>query len=120
MNIVSLLYIKRDSGWTRGCATGPAWGKGEEEDEARSKLLFTVFLVEGPEASLPRTASAPRGRKDDRTLWELTFVWPLRPPGLSVASRMRSSRSMRPALRKALATMLRLPEGGAELDENMG
>ena len=90
------------------------------ERKARSKLLFTVCLVEDPDASLPRTASAPRVRKEDLTLWEFAFAWPLRPPGLSVASRMRSSRSMRPALRKAFPATERLPEGGAELDKDMG
>ena len=53
------------------------------------------------------------------TLCTLDLVWPLRPPGLSAASRMRSSLSMRPALRKALETRERLPEGGAELDKDM-
>ena len=85
----------------------------------RREVLFTMFLVEGPGWSLPSSASAPRVRYEERTLWELVFAWPLRPPGLSATSRMRSSWSMRPALRKALAATERLPDGGAEADDSM-
>ena len=45
---------------------------------------------------------------------------PLRPPGLSWTSRMRSSRSMRPAPRKALAAIFREPELVVEAMGNWG
>lgn len=46
----------------------------------------------------------------DRNLWD-SFCVPFLPPGLSVASRIRSSLSMRPALRRAVDATERLPPG---------
>jgi len=42
---------------------------------------------------------------------------PFLPPGVSVASRIGASRSIKPALRKALAAIALLPGTGAEADE---
>jgi len=44
-------------------------------------------------------------------------VLPFLPPGLSLASRMVVSRSMRPALRSALPTMAREPGTGADAED---
>lgn len=57
-----------------------------------------------------------RGRCEDRVLWGTIFWCPLRPPGLSVASLMRSSWSMSPALRNAFEASVRLPEGAGALE----
>ena len=62
----------------------------------KSNLIFTMELRLGP--GWPLTESMRRGR------WGRDLGKPLRPPGLSEGSRMRSSRSMSPALRKTVLT----------------
>jgi hypothetical protein len=77
------------------------------------RRIFTKADLAGFAVSL--NASIGRGR------CERILLAPLRPPGLSVASRMRSSRSMRPAPRRALAATVREPLGWlAVAAENMG
>lgn len=77
----------------------------------RGDSLFTLgSLLDEDGWSLPRMALMARGLLG-RGLWDFA---PLRPSW--VASRMRVSLSMRPALRKALAAMARLPAGGVGVD----
>ena len=85
---------------------GPALDVGS----SINNRVFTIEFRLGPAGSL--IASMRRGRCD--RILEVPF----RPPGLSVASRIRSSRSMRPARRRAfVATALELAAGVENMDE---
>ena len=83
-------------------------------------VLFTIAVRDEVAAwSLPVSASIARGRWDVRDLCEVLWA-PLRPPGLSETSLIRSSRSRMPALRSAFAAIVRLPEAAVMASEYMG